>query len=200
MYYFIMPGDGSNTIVINSIPYQLDVAVITQTYQNIDLQTGNEHIYDLDIMNISESMFKSIFYRNNTFSIAQKANLVPDALSHISLSNQTYADFPFSLVDTILHNIINDMAVSQNMISTNSLININKELGSIVTLCDLSVSNVVNGLTWSDIVNILSTEYGPEKASPPVILTVSVIFVTATPNVNPTIVRFNFQTRVTLSS
>ena len=189
----------SNTLVIN-VPYQLDVAIITQNFQEISLQTGSEHVFDLDLKNITESMFKSIFYKSNAFSITPKANLIPEALDLIRFTNQTYSSHPFSLLDTITHNIINDLSITQNMISTNSLINLNKDLNSLLTLCDLSVSNVTNSLNWSDIVNTLIAEFGVDKdVSPPVILTVSVIFVTPTPNVNNTIIRFNFKTTVTLN-
>jgi hypothetical protein len=189
----------SNILHLQCQPFQFDVAVITQNTPQLTLQTGSEHIYELDIIAISESIFKSIFYRANNFSVASNTLLTPIELSYISFFGRAVCNQPFSLIETIITNIENDLNITQDMFTPCSLINLNKLINSIRTIADLNLSNVTCSLSWSEIMLTLFAEFGNVTVTPPVILTVSVVFISPTQGVKPVIIKFNFLTTITLN-
>ena len=171
----------STTLIIQPYLYHLDVAVVTYSYAQINKKTGNEHIIDLDVIEIPEEIFKYLFYQTSS------------AFQITPIQNPS---------DEILNNILEDLGVTKNMLSICSLINLNKEISSLKSLCDLTPSNVSCSLTWRDILTTLRAEFNSDTAVYPlvvdVILTVSVVFITPTEGVYPTIVRFNYKTQITI--
>ena len=194
-----------NILEVNVVPYQLDIAVITQTFSELHRKSG-EHIINLDFIEISEDVFKSIFYQTNSFSISSTVKSIPELLKLISFKGQNVNGHPFCLVDSIMENIEKDLGVSINMLSICSLINLNKEIISIKSLADLSITNISCSLSWSEILEVIRCEYdktscGSDPNIPDtalVILTISVIFVTPNEGIFPTIIRFNYKVRITL--
>ena len=75
---------------------------------------------------------------------------------------------------------------------------ISKIINSIDTLCDLNLNNINSSLTWSEVVQTLLSEFGNVTATPPVILTISVIFVSPTAGVKPVVIKFNYLTSISL--
>ena len=193
----------STTLIAKPCLYNLDVALVTYSHSKINKKTGNEHIIDLDAVEIPEEIFKCLFYNNSlTFQIKSISNPCDEILKYIGFFKQKVSGDQLRLHDEILNNILEDLGVSKNMLSICSLINLNKEISSLKTLSDLTSSNVSCSLTWKEILDTLRARFNTESLVYPllreVILTVSVVFITPTEGVSPTIVRFNYKTQITI--
>ena len=180
-------------------PIRIDFAVYTKQLSEINLRNPLDHIVELDYINISESYFKSIFYKTNNFDINPIAYLDENLLPFISFSNISVLGKHFCLYDEIIKNIENDLGISSSMISPCSIISLSKEINSIKTLCDLiNTGNELCSLSWSDIINNIkcNTEYSNFVKN--VILTLSVVFSNPTKGVNATIVKFNYNVNISI--
>lgn len=180
-------------------PIRIDFAVYTKQLSEINLRNPLDHIVELDYINISESYFKSIFYKTNNFDINPIAYLDENLLPYISFSNISVLGKHFCLYDEIIKNIENDLGISSSMISPCSIISLSKEINSIKTLCDLiNTGNELCSLSWSDIINNIkcNTEYSNFVKN--VILTLSVVFSNPTKGVNATIVKFNYNVNISI--
>jgi hypothetical protein len=180
-------------------PLRIDFAVYTKQLSEINLKNPLDHIVELDYINISESYFKSIFYKTNNFDINPIAYLDENLLPYISFSNISVLGKHFCLYDEIIKNIENDLGISSSMISPCSIISLSKEINSIKTLCDLiNTGNELCSLSWSDIINNIkcNTEYSNFVKN--VILTLSVVFSNPTKGVNATIVKFNYNVNISI--
>jgi hypothetical protein len=184
------------------VPFKLDFAVCSKNYSAINLRNNNDHVIELDNISISESLFKSIFYQTDNFSINPGAALQPSTLIFISFINQTVLGVKFCLVDEIYKNIENDLGISRILFSPCTNIALNKQLGSIKSLCDIINSGtILCSMNWSEIVNSVRCEFDnvdPINTNPTVVLTLSVVFTTPTTGVNATIIKFNFLTSVNI--
>ena len=184
------------------IPFKLDFAVCSKNYSAINLRNNNDHIIELDNITITESLFKSIFYQSDNFSINPSAALNPSILNFISFINRTVLGVNFCLIDEIYKNIEDDLGINRILFSPCTNIALNKQFGSIKSLCDLTQSGtIVCSMDWSEIVNSIKYEFDnvdPINTNPNVVLTLSVVFTTPTTGVNATIIKFNFLTSVTI--
>ena len=195
----------SSVLPIPPLKFKLDIAVLTQAYSELKQKSGLDHVIELDCIDVPENVFKSIFYQSDSFSINPLAanNIATAILISFNSANRTVNNLPFCLIDVIMENIEHDLGVTSNMFSTCSLISLNSEINAIKTLCDLSISNVMCSLKWSDIVNTVRCVYDDTPGAPvptcaDVILTISVVFMTPTVGVQPTIIKFNYCTQVSL--
>jgi len=180
---------------------QVDIAVISHNYCPINLNNPGDHTIDFDLITIDENVFKSIFYNAPTFSIAPLTAADPDLFPYISLMPQhrTVSGTSFYLLETIYENLEADLHVSRMSFSSGSKIALNKNITKMTSLCALRISNVVSSLSWSEIVDTIVSIYDIEGlTSVAATLTVSVLLTSPTPNVYPTILRFNYATTVTL--
>jgi hypothetical protein len=94
-----------------------------------------------------------------------------------------------------LNNIENDLNVSRNCFTTESIIELTNELIKINSLCDINYCSVLASLPWSNIKKIidndtLSSDY--KKKDKVICFVISVIFKTPTPGVKPNIFRFPY--------
>lgn len=179
-------------------PLRIDFAVYTKQLSEINLKNPLDHIVELDYINISESYFKSIFYKTNNFDINPIAYLDENLLPYISFSNISVLGKHFCLYDEIIKNIENDLGISSSMISPCSIISLSKEINSIKTLCDLiNTGNELCSLSWSDIINNIKCNNENSNVVN-VILTLSVVFSNPTKGVNATIVKFNYNVNISI--
>jgi len=179
-------------------PIRIDFAVYTKQLSEINLRNPLDHIVELDYINISESYFKSIFYKTNNFDINPIAYLDENLLPYISFSNISVLGKHFCLYDEIIKNIENDLGISSSMISPCSIISLSKEINSIKTLCDLiNTGNELCSLSWSDIINNIKCN-SENSNFVNVILTLSVVFSNPTKGVNATIVKFNYNVNISI--
>jgi hypothetical protein len=180
---------------------QVDIAVISHNYCPVNLNNPGDHVIDFDLITIDEDTFKSIFYNAPTFSIAPLTASNPDLFPYISLmpQNRTVSGVPFYLLETIYQNLEMDLHVSRMSFSSGSKIALNKNITKMTSLLSLRISNVVSSLSWSEIVDTIVSTYDTTGLnSVGATLTVSVLLTSPTPNVYPTILRFNYGTSVTI--
>ena len=184
---------------------QLDFAVVNQTFAAIHQQNLLIHVIELDNILITEKVFKALFYKNNVFSINSSASQNSTLIPFISFEHnyRTVNDTPFFLTETIIQNIENDLNMSRNLFTPCSNIALNKQLNAIKTLGDLiKTSAILCSLSWADIVNTVKCKFDdldPMPSAPIVILTLSVVFSSSTSGVQPTMVKFNYKTNITIS-
>jgi hypothetical protein len=180
---------------------QVDVAVISHNYAPMNLNNSTDHVVELDPIIISEELFKSIFYTLPSFGIPPLTATNPTLLPYISLTSQhrTILGEPFYLLETIYGHLEQDLHLSRLSFAAGSKIALNKNITKMTSLCSLRISNVVSSLSWSELLETIVSQYDVEgMTSAPIILTVSIILSSPTPNVYPTILHLNYATTVTL--
>lgn len=150
---------------LTAMPHHLDVAVISYKFSELRQQGDNDHIIELDPVDVSEYDFKRIFYythhNHNTFCVNKQYPCGKEKTYNelVSFACQSVDGILFSLSDEILDNIELDLGISRHMLSTCSLINLTKEINGIRTLRDLPTANVTCSLKWSDIVTTLRSRF-----------------------------------------
>lgn len=150
---------------LTAMPHHLDVAVISYKFSELRQQGDNDHIIELDPVDVSEYDFKRIFYythhNHNTFCVNKQYPSGKEKTYNelVSFACQSVDGMLFSLSDEILDNIELDLGISRHMLSTCSLINLTKEINAIRTLRDLPTANVTCSLKWSDIVTTLRSRF-----------------------------------------
>lgn len=180
---------------------QVDIAVISHNYAVINTNNSTDHVSNFDMIDIDEATFKSIFYTQHSFGInplvAEKTELFP----YISLLpvHRTISSVPFYLLETIYKNLEMDLHLSRMSFAPGSKIALNKNITKMTSLCSLRISNVVSSLSWEELIDTIVSTYDVEGlTSTPAVLTVSIILISPTPNVYPTVLKFNYNTTVTL--
>jgi hypothetical protein len=194
----------TDCISLEAQTVQLDFAVVNQTFAAIHQQNLSIHVVNLDNILVTEPVFKILFYSQNVFSInpqaSQNALLLP--LISFGHEHRTINNVPFFLTETIIENIENDLNMSRSLFTPCSNVALNKQLNAIKTLGDLiKTSSNLCSLPWSDIVNTVRCKFNdldPMPVSPSVILTLSVVFSSPTSGVEPTMVKFNYKTQITI--
>lgn len=181
----------------------IDVAVLCQEYTAIE-KMCNDHIINLDEIEITKQLFQYIFYPFcdnfgiNKNTICNNCTYLP----YISFlpEYRTVNGKKFYLLEEIISNIETDLNISRNCFTMESLVELTNEITSIRSLCDLNCCSVLASLTWCNILEIVKNynliNYDCDcSIKPPVIpiFAISVIFKTPTPHVKNTIVRFNYR-------
>ena len=178
----------------------LDVAILCKEYTCIEILPTENHVTELDEIEIDENTFKQLFYPyGENFGVDKNISNNAYLLNYItflppfrSINNGS----PFSLLDQIINNIEEDLNVTRNCFTTDSLIELTKEISNIKYLSDINCGCLLSSLTWSNIVDIIRTEYinrDPANSLTQVILTVSVIFKNPDPRILPTIIKFKYR-------
>jgi len=181
----------SSTITLPVPSCIIDFVVFSSAITAVGLMNPTDHIIILDPRPIINWLvFKNLFYYlSNTFSLNRSVPLL--LLSYISFDNRTTNGTDFCLTETIFDNIEIDLGLSRIMFSPCTNIALNKQLNAINTLADIvPTSTIVCSMTWADIVNTvnLHTE---------VTFVLTVCFISPTPGVYPTCVKFTFIVDVT---
>jgi len=183
------------TLVNDTI--SLDIAVLCQEYSPVEIVCNNNHIVELDYIDISANVFKSIFYPyGETFGL-DKQSCSRNNFPYITFSPpyRSVCKKPFSLLEQIILNIETDLNVIRNCFTTSSLLELSKELSSIKTLCDLNECSILNSLSWKNIISIINNDYinmNPSNPPTKVVLIISIIFKTPNKCVLPTIIKFRY--------
>ena len=190
-YSMISPNGKGPSIV-------MDVAVLCKEYSNVDITCSNNHVIDLDEIEISAEKFKNIFYPyGENFGIdCNKCNTIHDFFYITFLTPYRKINGePFSLLEQIIRNIEEDLNVSRNCFTTCSLIELSNDLSRIKTLCDINCCSLLCSLTWSNIISILNDYHLADNSVTTVrpLFVVNVVFKTPNPNVKPTTVKFNYR-------
>ena len=188
----------------------IDVAVLCQEYTQVDFNCNNANIVQLDTIEITEDIFKHIFYPyGENFgmdkNIKNNKN-VENYISFLAPHRTLRGGKKFFLLDEIINNIENDLNIPRNAFTTTSLIDLTNDLSKIKSLSDINCCSVLSSLPWSVITNLLDdynlansvtnitdiTDDTMKTRPNQLIFVVSVVFKTPTPGVRNTIIRFPY--------
>jgi hypothetical protein len=179
----------------------LDIAVLQKVVTTIDT-CSDAHVTYLTPRYIqSQAQFKSIFYPyGEVFGIDPAMCCDPHITPFISFL-PPYATVQncqnFNLLNTVLSNLEVDLG-PRTCWCPDSLVELQKELSEIKTLCDLKCCNVLSALTWSEITAILcNMEYSQKSPITQATFVISVVFKTPTNGANPTVIKFSYVVPVT---
>ena len=80
-----MSSNNQNTLVADTHLFTLDIAVVQSTYSSMNLKNMLDHVVNLDIIDIDEATFKSLFFASSgNFSISPTSYLQPELIKYIS--------------------------------------------------------------------------------------------------------------------
>ena len=190
----------------------IDVAVLCQEYTQVDFNCNNANIVQLDTIEITEDVFKHIFYPyGENFGMDKNIKnnkKVENYISFLAPHRTFKGGKKFFLLDEIINNIENDLNIPRNAFTTTSLIDLTNDLSKIKSLSDINCCSVLSSLPWSVITNLLDdfhlansdttnrtdTTYETDEKTRPnqLIFVISVVFKTPTPGVRNTIIRFPY--------
>lgn len=175
----------------------IDVAVIHEDYNKIEVNC-DYHTIDLDEISVPIELFQMMFYPykdqfgiNRDFFI-QNANI----LSLISFSSEcrSFNSKKFFLLEELLGNIENDLCISRNCFTKESLVALTNEITLIKTLLDIKCCSVLSALTWTNILDIINNYKCIKDTSTIIpVLNVNIVFSTPTTGVKDTLVRFMYK-------
>jgi hypothetical protein len=173
----------------------IDVAVVSEEYNKIELMS-EDHIVNLDEIDISMEMFQKIFYPyKSNFGINRdfllnNVHLIP--LISLSHEFRSVNGTRFYLLEELISNIESDLSVSRNYFTKDSLVELTNEITNIKSLLDITCSSVMSSLTWENILDIINN-YKLTKSNVIPVLIINIIFKSDTANVKDTIVRFQYK-------
>ena len=167
---------------------EINIAVLVQEHSPVE-PSGDQHIVELDEIPITQTLFRQIFYSQDTFyinpAIKQDALLAP----YISFLTRTYRTRSFSLLSELLGNLETDLNTSRNAFTPASLIELQKSIVSIQSLADLNCLSL-SSLTWTDIQSMLQYDYVFNGVA---VLIINVVFKSDTVGALPTNVKFKYK-------
>jgi flagellar motor protein MotB len=179
----------------------IDVAVLCQEYTTIE-KMDNDHILNLDEIEITKEVFQTIFYPYcenfglNITNINNNKLLIP----YISFlpEHRTMDGKKFFLLEKIISNLENDLNVSRNCFTMETLVELSNEITNLHSFCNLNFHSVLSSLTWKNILEIVKNykmaDTNNNIINPLIpICVISIIFKTPTVGVKNTIVRFNYR-------
>jgi hypothetical protein len=181
----------------------LDVAFMSQEFTQIHIAGIDNHIIELDEIPVTTILFKLLFYPHGenfelNNQLAALTNNNQNIISYISFlpCYRTINCEPFSLLEQVIAYIEKDLCVSRNCFTTNTLIELSKELSEIKTLNNICWSSIAHTLSWSDIINIIKNEKDSRAIANPLrhaLLVISVVFKNPNPNILPIIIKFRYK-------
>ena len=135
----------------------LDIAYLKKDLEKTIKLDTNYHTLQLDPICIDEHTFKQIFYQSDNFGIH---NTDEELCQYITFCTpwRTVYGRGFSLLDTIISNLEEDLNVTRNCFTTESLLELSKEISNITTLCDIPLFNAVT-LSWPQILQRIREKY-----------------------------------------
>jgi hypothetical protein len=180
----------------------IDVAVLCQEYTTIE-KMCDDHIINLDEIKISKDLFQTIFYPYGENFGINKNNLTDNnnkvLMPYISFlpEYRSTEGKHFYLLEKIISNLENDLNVSRNCFTIETLVELSNEITNLHSFCDLNCCSVLSSLTWPNVLEIIKNYKmadinGPSYPLIPICV-VSIVFKTPTVGVKNTIVRFNYR-------
>lgn len=185
----------------------LDFAVVANDVvtQLIKQDPTSQYVVELDVIDISENVFKRIFFQDitNAFYVNSIANTDPTLQSFISFKDRKVLGSHFCLFDEILKNYCKDAQVSEDSFTPCSLIGLHKQINAIKNLYNVYQNRTsLCFLNWDEIVDAVRCENDDKSKFANVILTFTASFIPAsvnTINFLPNTIKFNYKTTVTFS-
>lgn len=183
-----------DNIILNKI--YIDVAVLCEEYTNIGV-ICDDHIINLDEICIPIHIFQLIFYPykdnfglnkdflNNNKELIEYISFLPEFRS---VNNKK-----FYLLEEIISNIEEDLSISRNCFTKESLVELTNEMINIKSILDIKCCSLLSSLTWENVLEIINN-YEKIKCNDVIpILIVNIVFKTPTQCVKDTIIRFQYK-------
>lgn len=185
------------TLVNNQIKniVTIDIAALCMEYTKIEKMCDHQ-IIDLDDIYISKIRFKKLYYpQGETFGLDKKIASQDEMTPFISFHHEhrTVKGSKFNLLESIIRSLENTMNVSRHCFTSDTMIELTNELGTLKTLCDIPCCSVLASLPWSILDDSMNTHKGlnTDKEEPIFNCRLSIYF--KSPSVpEPIVVRFNY--------
>jgi len=184
----------NDNTILNKI--YIDIAVLCEEYTNIGVICG-DHILNLDEIDIPEHIFQLIFYpyKENFGLNKDFLNNNKQLLEYISFLPEfrIINNKKFYLLEEIITNIENDLSISRNCFTKESLVELTNEIIDIKSILDIKCCSLLSSLTWENVLEIINN-YEKIKCNEIIpILVVNIVFKTPTQGVKDTIIRFQYK-------
>lgn len=188
----------NNFIIHEPIPNKIhiDVAVICEEFNNIDLLMCEDHIINLDEIDVTMDMFQMMFfpYKEN-FGLNKDFFINNDKFLPLISFFPDYRSIngkKFYLLEQIISNIETDLCITRYCFTKDSLVELTNEITSIKTLLDIKCCSVLSSLTWSNVLDIIKNYSFIHKEIIPILI-LNIVFKTPTKGVKDTIIRFQYK-------
>ena len=137
----------------------VDIAALSMEFTKLKKMCDDE-IIDLDDIYISKANFQRLFYpQGETFGIDKKIGTREDMFPFISFlyNYRTIKGQPFNLLESIIRSIENTMNISRQCFTADTMIELNNELGTLKSICDIPCCSVIASLPWSALMDTMNT-------------------------------------------
>lgn len=193
----------------------VDIAVLAEDVKSAPVEFDG-HLVDLEPMDISECVFREIFYASNgnelfilncTNSITVTCSgedISVNPFNYMTFNKLNYmktgdsTELSFNLINEVLTRYADDLGVLRDCFEPCSLIDIEKQLNAIRNLCD--ICDVKCSLKWSDVIATIKSLGGSVSNGKIHRLRVNALFTNANPQVKDIMVRFNYDVALTQSN
>lgn len=188
-------------------PYYITIASLQREIGGVSLKSAtliNE--VSTDPIITLYSIFKQIFYSNDSFNIPTSLrNAGPAIFDKIKFDTLVLPSGKnLYLLEEIYQNIESSIGVSRAALSDTTIFSLNQTVGNIVSLVDIvtTIANITNSLSWTSIYNIIKNYYIDQALSLglPIptegesYLSISVIFISSSnTQIKPVNIKFTYQ-------
>ena len=174
----------------------IDIAALCMEYTKLEKTCDHETI-DLDDIYINKSRFKNLFYpQGETFGLDKKIATREENVYYISLSHKerTIEGKTFYLLESIIRVLENTLNVTRHCFTSDTMVELTNELGSIKNLCDIPCCSVVASVPWSILNETMNINKELNKNGEPLVFhcRITVTFKTPTVGVPPISLRINY--------
>lgn len=170
----------------------VDIAVLAEDVKSAPVEL-DAHLIDLDTIDISENDFRTMFYASNGNELFALNCENADTKTKVTFNDQTYMDnssVTFNLLEELLNNYSTDLGVVRECFEPCSLIEIQKQITGIKSLCD--ICEVKCSLKWTEVETSIKSLGGDITSGKKHILRVNALFTNANPQVRDVMIRFNY--------
>lgn len=173
----------------------VDIAVLSENVEFSPVEFDG-HIVDLSTIELSETEFRDLFYASNNQELFVLNCANENNKDDITFNEQEYQqvepgmDASFNLLDEILTRYSTDLGVLRACFEPCSLIDIEKQITGIRTLCD--ICEVKCSLKWSEVIATLRSLGANLTGGQIHRLRVNALFTNANPQLKDILIRFNY--------
>jgi len=137
----------------------IDIAALSMEFTKLN-KTCDDEIIDLDDIYISKKVFQKLYYpQGETFGLDKKIATREDMIHYISFLHnyRSIKGQPFNLLESIIRSIENTMNISRQCFTSDTMIELNNELGTLKSICDIPCCSVIASLPWSALIDTMNT-------------------------------------------
>jgi hypothetical protein len=173
----------------------IDIAALCMEYTKIEKMCDHQ-IIDLDDIYINKNRFKKLYYpQGETFALDKKIACQEEMIPFISFQHEhrTVKGEKFNLLESIIRSLENTMNASRHCFTSDTMVELTNELGTLKSLCDIPCCSVLASLPWSTLEDTMNTHksLNTDNKEPIFHCRLSIYF--KSPSVSePIVVRFNY--------